>query len=351
MRLRTGRRPNYDRLHAAFRLVVRAHLGSILIGYGLAKVWCSQYPPVSDFQLETKYGDSSLMGLLWRFMQSSQPYTTAAGVIEMVAGLPLLFRRTTLLGALAGGGVMFHVFLLNMCYDVPVKLMSGHMVLLASALVAPDWRRLLSFFVLARPAGPPTMPALFAGWKWGHRTGLVLRTVMSLAYVALSTDMSYKQAKETGILSTPKPFVGRWVGVEFERDGEKVPFPEQPDNPPLTQFTPTKWAGEAGVPAVIRVSVQPRFQTAAFVFVDLTVVSCQFRLEADETELVLTTPQRPEPLGRLRMSFPDPDRMVLEGPFGQQRVKMTLRRISDGKKEYLLKTTGFRWVQEMPFNR
>jgi hypothetical protein len=117
------------------------------------------------------------------------------------------------------------------------------------------------------------------------------------------------------------------------------------------QFGQSKWSGEPGMQAVIRVSIQPQFQSAAFVFADKTLVSYPFRTEADDTELVVSKPRDPEPVGRLRMSFPEPDRMVLEGPFGQQRVKMTLRRIVDGRKEYLLKTTGFRWIQEKPFNR
>lgn len=352
MRLRTHRRPSYDRLNAFFRLFVRFHLMYFMIAYGAAKLWCSQFPPITDGQLEVKYGDSSPMGLLWRFMQFSQPYTIATGVIETVCGLLLVCRRTTLLGAVCSFGAMGQVFLLNMCYDVPVKLFSGHLLLMAVTLIVPDWRRLANFFLLAKPVEAAQLPAMFVRWKWCHRVGLVVRTLLYLTFIGFTVEQSYKQARETGILAPPdpRPYVGRWAGVAFERDGETVPVPEQPANPPPTPFTPSKWAGEPGVPAVIRVSVQPRFQTAVFVFTDQTLVSYQYRLEADD-ELVLTRPQQPEPVGRLRMTFPEPDRMVLEGPFGQQRVKMTLRRIVEGKKEYLLKTTGFRWIQEYPFNR
>ena len=44
--------------------------------------------------------------------------------------------------------------------------------------------------------------------------------------------------------------------------------------------------------------------------------------------------------------------MVLEGPFEGQDVKMTLRRIpAPPKKEFPLRSRGFNWVQEHPFNR
>jgi hypothetical protein len=42
--------------------------------------------------------------------------------------------------------------------------------------------------------------------------------------------------------------------------------------------------------------------------------------------------------------------MVLEGPVGGEEVTMTFRR-PRVKKDYLLKQRGFRWVQEVPFNR
>jgi hypothetical protein len=142
---RTHRAPDYDRLHSLFRLVVSFHLMYMMLVYGAIKVWCSQFPPITDAQLEVTYGDSSPMGLLWRFMQFSQPYTAATGIIEFTCGVLLIFRRTTLLGALCSAGATFQVFLLNMCYDVPVKLMSGHLFLMALLLIAPDAWRLLGF--------------------------------------------------------------------------------------------------------------------------------------------------------------------------------------------------------------
>jgi hypothetical protein len=40
------------------------------------------------------------MGILWTFMAASTGYTIFAGLAEAVAGLLLLFRRTSTLGAL-----------------------------------------------------------------------------------------------------------------------------------------------------------------------------------------------------------------------------------------------------------
>ena len=54
----------------------------------------------------------------------SGPYTFIAGLAEIVGAVLLLWRRTTLIGALLLAGVLVNIVLLNFCYDVPVKLFS-----------------------------------------------------------------------------------------------------------------------------------------------------------------------------------------------------------------------------------
>ena len=62
------------------------------------------------------------------------------------------FRRTTTLGALIVAFVMTNVVMLNFCYDVPVKLFSLHILAFALFLVAPDAKRLVTFFLSPRTA-------------------------------------------------------------------------------------------------------------------------------------------------------------------------------------------------------
>ena len=72
----------------------------------------------------------------------------------------------------------------------------------------------------------------------------------------------------------------------------------------------------------------------------------------DRTEFVLTKVADGSPAGRLAPTFPEPDIMVLEGSLDGQNVRMTFRRIPQPpKKEYQLRSRGFRWVQEHPYNR
>jgi hypothetical protein len=342
-------RPDYDTLHAWMRLVVRFHLMYQMIVYGAIKVWCGQFPPIVDSQLETKYGDSSPMGLLWRFMQFSQPYTSATGIVEFTCGVLLIFRRTTLLGALCAAGATLQVFLLNMCFDVPVKLMSGHLFFMALTLILPDVPRLARFFVLGRPIEARAATPLFGRWRRLDLAARVLGAFAFGGFAALYLVDAYRDASAHGILAPEDPALGRWVGKEFVRDGEKISFPEQPENPPQQQLRPGKWQGGPGMPAVIRANVG-RFMVT-FAFADESGLSFR-NLSRERSELVLSQLSDGRPVGRLTVLLPQTDEMVLAGSMDGQDVRITLRRIPPPpKKEYQLRSRGFNWVQEHPYNR
>jgi hypothetical protein len=345
---RTQRAPNYDRLYAVMRLIVRFHLMYQMVVYGTMKVWCAQFPPINDFQLETKYGDSSPMGLLWRFMQFSQPYTSATGIIEFVCGLLLISRRTTLLGAFCTLGATLQVFLLNMCYDVPVKLMSGQLVLMSLTLIVPEWKRLLSMFVLGKPVSAAPLTPIFGRRKWLEWTAIGLRTCVFLSFAALMLLQAYRSAKTRGVLVPQNPSYGRWATLEFLRNGEKVAFPEQPTNPAPQQVTPSKWKGGPDIPAVVRVSVAA--QGATFMFADGSGISFRNSVPLGP-DLVLADVQTGRSAGKFQITFPEEDRMVLDGTLEDQKLRLTLRKITTQKKEYLLRTRGFHWIQDRPFNR
>jgi len=149
---RRGWRRDYRTLYAWLLLTVRFTLVSILFAYGISKVFDLQFSPPDVRVLNERYGDSSPMGLLWTFVGFSVPYTIFSGVVEVIPGILLLFRRTAVMGALMAAAVMLNVALLNFCYDVPVKLYSSLDVLMALFLLLPDMPSLFQFFLGRRDA-------------------------------------------------------------------------------------------------------------------------------------------------------------------------------------------------------
>ncbi|MDO4264738.1 MAG: hypothetical protein Q4C67_11125 [Deinococcus sp.] len=156
---------------------LRFFLAIWLLSYGLIKFNFGQFGLLQAEQLGTSYGESSPMGLLWRFMAASPGYQWLAGAAEVLPALLLLHRRTVTLGALLSTVTLTNVFALNLLYDVPVKLFSGHLLLAALVLAAADLPRLWAF---ARGEAVPAVPARPqpAAFRWGSwlLTALVLVT-------------------------------------------------------------------------------------------------------------------------------------------------------------------------------
>src|SRR5258706_5261826 len=73
---------------------------------------------------------------------------------------------TAPMGGFFSAAVMPNVFVLNMCYDVPVKLYSGNLLLMAIFLMAPELGRLGRFMILRKPTDPPPLDTPNFGRKW-----------------------------------------------------------------------------------------------------------------------------------------------------------------------------------------
>jgi uncharacterized membrane protein YphA (DoxX/SURF4 family) len=129
-------------------LIVRFYLAAVLLFYGATKVYDLQFPAPDFARLSETFGEASPMGFLWAFMGASPIYQMFSGWAELVPGVLLLFRRTTTAGALLAVAVMGNVVALNFCYDVPVKLFSSHLLLMALFLLIPDIAPLWKFLIL-----------------------------------------------------------------------------------------------------------------------------------------------------------------------------------------------------------
>jgi hypothetical protein len=323
------KRANYARLHEWLRVYVRFALALTMIGYGAAKVIPSQFPAPSLDRLLQPYGDSSPMGLLWTFMGASLTYSVFGGLSEMLGGLLLILRRTTLLGALVCIGVMTNVVLLNFSYDVPVKLFSSHLLLMAIFLTLPDLRRLANLLVFNRRVEPAEIRPLFRS-KWLHRSALALRTVFFVGFTIFLLNQAYQGIKQYGSLAPKPPLYGIWNVEDFVVDGQARP-------PLITDES--RWRRVV-------------FDYPGTIAVQLMGDSRQrYRLALDSGKKSLALTKRDDPQWRSRLSYrqPEPQILAMEGTFDGHKVQARLRRVDESK--FLLVNRGFHWINEYPFNR
>ncbi len=208
-------RPRAQWVEGALRVMLRYSIALGLVGYAVAKLLPQQFPPLSAFSYETRVGELTPMRLLWNFMQYSRPYNFFAGVAESVAIALLCFRRTATLGALITVVVMTNVALMNLAYDVPVKLYATMIVMSAGVLVLYDARRLLAVFVTNQSVGPASQPTLFEGrlpgsLRWAFKL-LLIGSVTASSVVAFRSSAPARVAPTTGVS-------GAWGITSFTRD-------------------------------------------------------------------------------------------------------------------------------------
>jgi hypothetical protein len=314
------------RLYWLVRVLVRFFLCEMLIGYGFAKVFPLQFSEPSSFRLAQQLGDMSPMGLLWTFMGYSTSYQSFTGAVEVLAGLLLTARRLTLLGALITVTAMTHIFALNMCFDVPVKLYSFNYLIMAIFLVAPDLPRFVSVLVLGRAAEARPFSPLLGNVKL-DRWAVLLRTLLVIAMVYGQIHMSYKRWIDMN--GGPEaPLVGHWDLVSMQIDKNE---PGKDD--------PMRWSwldfGKRKSMRLLRLK-QPT-----------SVYSVTW--DTKERKFTLTKFLTPAWSATFSYDLPEPDKLEIQGSMDGKAISASLKRAPE--KNYELMNRGFKWIQEMPYNR
>ncbi|HEX2607222.1 MAG TPA: hypothetical protein VHK91_07575 [Flavisolibacter sp.] len=131
----------------------RYYLALCCIGYALIKMACLQMPFPSLSQMATPLGDFSSMRLLWVFIGASPPYQVFLGCMELLAAILLFNRKTVTSGLLLAFTLFANISLLNLAYDVGVKIFSLHLLAICLLLLGRDHKRLAAFLILNKPAG------------------------------------------------------------------------------------------------------------------------------------------------------------------------------------------------------
>jgi uncharacterized membrane protein YphA (DoxX/SURF4 family) len=324
------KRREYARLSQWLHVYVRFGLATIMFSYGLGKVIPTQMQRPTLERLVEPWGEFSPMGVLWSFMGFSNVYQIFTGIGEALGSLLIVFRRTTTLGALLLCGVLANVALLNYTFDVPVKLFSTNLLLMAVFLAAPDAKRLVDVFVLNRPAAPRPVRPLFA-----TRRATVIAAALATLFVGYTifTDVKFGLTyyRQTLAPDAPKPPVyGIWDVESLTKNGV--------DQPPLLSDSTR-----------IRRVIFGGLSRATFRLMSDSVERYLMKVDSVKHELALTGRFDPKDARVLSYTKVDPNHLVLTGKLGADSLVMRLRRYDENR--FLLMNRGFHWIQELPFNR
>jgi uncharacterized membrane protein YphA (DoxX/SURF4 family) len=321
-------RASYARLHEWLRVYVRFVLAAAMIVYGAYKVIPEQFGTPFPSDLLQPIGESSPMRLLWTFMGASIPYVIFTGAAEMLGGLLLVARRTTLLGALVCIGVLSNVVMLNFSYDVPVKLYSSHLLLMAVFLAAPDLRRLAQLFVWNRRVPPAEQRPLFVSRR-GNRAALVFRTVFILGVTVAALHQSHKNKLEFADVATGHRLYGVWEVEELAVDGVVRPLLATDET--LWRRLVFEWPEAIGIQYAHETDIR------------------EYELRLDPGPHMYTLCCDPEWKAAISYKRVEPDVLVLEGTVDGKQIRGRFRKMDESR--FPLLSRGFLWINEWPHNR
>ena len=312
-----ARRREYVVLHTWFRVAIRFALAAAMLEYGMTKLIPTQFPPPSLETLVTPVGDLTLSALLWTSIGASPAYEIFTGCIEVLGALLLLLPRTTMLGALVSLAAMTQVFVLNMTYDIGLKLVSFHLILLAVFLLAPDFSRLANFFLRDRITGPSQQPALFKTAS-ANQAAMFAQIAFGIYLIGMYAYFNVTFWNVAGAHSPRSPLYGIWnvqrlsAEVEdYDRRWKRVIF-DAPD-------------------AVVIQRTDDSF--------------AHYKASVDPYRKKIALTKRNSRSWKADFTFtqPSPDHLILEGNMDGQKVSADLQLVEFDTLRVL--NSSFRWVR------
>lgn len=323
------KRPSYYQFRYWLRIIVRYYLAYILFTYGFIKIIKLQFPFPDLIRLTQTYGESSPMGLAWTFVGYSKGYNLFIGGAEVLAGILLFFKRTTLFGSLVAMTVMSNVVAMNFAYDIPVKIFSVNLVIMSAWIAWYDAERLVNFFFLNKPALPShlRMP-LKTRWKKILQSSLKALAILFALYSTLwsSITTSKKYGDEA-----PKPALyGIYDVQDFIKKGDTLL--------PLTTDT-VRWKRMIiNYPGNVRFTTMADSSTWMQLTLDTTRKTVLFTSYKDSTDTFA-----------FRYTEPDKEHLLFDGSIKKDSIRMKMKRFDINK--FNLVNRGYNWINEYPFNR
>lgn len=322
-------RPAYPRLAAWFAVFLRLCLGGQMLFYGFAKVIPTQMPSPPLAALLEPFGNLSPMAVLWLQVGTSHPYEIVLGSVEVLAGVLLFLPRTATAGALLSVGATAQIFLLNMTYDVPVKILSSHLLLISVVLLGPHARRLAAALA-GRATDAEVRRPLFESARH-NRIAAAVQVALGLWVLAGCLILNVQLWQEVGDGREKPDLYGIWSVSEFTVD-------DTPRPPLITDET--RWQR----------LVFDAPQVVTYQRMNGELVDVAASMEGDTltlTDLSAPPGEPPAPWATMTVDRQSPDTLRLEGTLDGTPVTIALKR--QPLDDFTLRSRGFNWVQDQPY--
>ena len=321
------RRKSYEKLYQWLKLYLRYYLAAFLFGYGFIKVFPSQFQAITASRLTQTVGDQSPMLLAWNFMGYSTVMMRINGFAEVIAGLLLLFRRTSTIGAILSACLFGFVVMMDFCFNVPVRLLASHLLIISIFLILEDRQKLLNVFFLNRPAAATIHTQLITHRKW-QKIIPVMEKLFAISLLYTSIAMGVDSEKKFGRNAPHVPLYGVYNTAYFIRNHDTIP-PLETDSLRWKQLVidNSSW-NQSGI---------IQFNTGR---------KGPCNVQADTIKQIFLVVSKTDTTEKYSLNYskPDPAHILLEGRWRNDSIKVLMTKYD--LNNYLLHREKFKWIDD-----
>lgn len=187
---------NLEAFSRSLHVIASYTLAFFLLKYGLDKLFLHQFYFPEPNTLHTPIGYLTKDILFWSSMGTSTSYNWFMGAIEIIPAFLLLHYKTRFIGAVISFGVLLNVFMINVGFDITVKLLSLYLLSISIFIIAPDIKR---FHALLPNSTPQTIPAIPSPQRTKWQRGLLALVFLFAAAELMSPYIQSNSFNERSI--------------------------------------------------------------------------------------------------------------------------------------------------------
>jgi len=224
VRFRKTERKEYQTLYYWIRVIARYRLAFGVIAWGYKKLIPIQMELPTVGFLNTAFGDFREQKLYWQSVGITQHYEIFLGFAEVLAGLLLLFRKTTALGAALTFVLLINIAIANHAYDGGVHVHSFTYALLGFIILWKDLPNIWNLLIKEKDVVPVQFYPVLSGWQKSGRfilkTGGIAVFVVFLFYLHWIDDRGYRFGVNPGLENS----IGHYNVTEFRLNNKVIPY-------------------------------------------------------------------------------------------------------------------------------
>jgi len=261
-------------------------------------------------------------------MGFSPAFGIFTGLLEVIAGLLLIPRRTQTMGALMTLGIMIHVFIMNLCFDIPVKIFSFHLALMGLVLLLSYRNKLKQAFFNPKNDSTPTYYTPIK--QEAHRPIRIIKLIGISLVILISLTLGFLNYNLVNDGPGKDDYYGIWEIKSLIKNGDTLPSLTTSHN---------QWRY-----MLMEANGRTNIQT-----MDGDISAYHFKIDSTDVGLSLYHRDSTEVKNNFNIIKKDSIHLHINGVLNKDSLDIQLK--IKNLEKFTLLNRGFNWISETPYNQ